>query len=167
MTDPYRDQQLSCPACKATLREYQSRQVCDGCDGMLLALPDLAHAIHDLTSITPTFEYRDEQPGKRGCPKCSATMTTCKLRVVLDTELAEPKPVLDRCTEHGLWFDGEELAGVFEKVASKGFGGGVGRKATRELGTWRAERPSMASGGWRGKSGVPEWWGGGGGGKWG
>jgi hypothetical protein len=165
MNDPYRDQRLTCPACKATLREFRGRQVCDGCDGMLLTLADLGGAIHDLTSITPTFEYRDEKRGERGCPHCGGAMTTCKLRIVLDTELADPKPVLDRCTEHGIWFDGEELAGVFEKVASKGFGGGVGRKAGKASGP-AASRPSMASGGWRGASGVPEWWGGGGGGKW-
>lgn len=161
MSDPYRDRRLTCPACGATLREFRTRQVCDACDGMLLTLPDLAAAVHDLTSIEPTFEFRDEAPGKRACPDCAAPMSTCKLRIVLDTELADPKPALDRCTEHGLWFDGEELAGVFQKVTGKGFGGGVGRKGPK--GGHALER---GSGGWRGASGNPEWWGGGGGGKW-
>jgi hypothetical protein len=128
---------------------------------MLLALPDLAQAVHDLTSIEATFEFRDEQPGKRACPRCATRMATCKLRIVLDSELEDPKPVLDRCAEHGLWFDGEELAAVFQRVTGKGFGGGVGRKGAK--GGAALER---GSGGWRGASGNPEWWGGGGGGKW-
>jgi Zn-finger nucleic acid-binding protein len=130
VADPYRDPGLECPACKATLREFQTRQLCDGCDGMLLTLADLAGAIHDLTSITPTFEYKDEVPGKRPCPKCRVSMTTCRLRIVLEDEIEKPRPELDRCAEHGIWFDGEELAKVFEKVAGKGHGSGVGRKST-------------------------------------
>ena len=152
---PFRDDFLTCPACAAPLREYQTRQVCDACDGMLLALADLAHAIHDLTSVVPTFEYADEAPGKRSCPRCRQAMTTCKLRVVLDREIEKPRPVLDRCREHGLWFDGEELASVLAKVAGKGFGGGVGRKGPSTPGA----PLSRGSGGWRGASGVPEWWG--------
>jgi len=158
MTDPYRDRRLACPACNAPLREYQTRWVCDACDGMMLALPDLAVAIFDMTSVQPVFEYRDEKPGKRACPHCHTQMTTCKLRVVIEDELAEPRPVLDRCAEHGIWFDGEELANVFLKCAGKGHG-----NAHPHRGGVNATR---GSGGWRGASGVPEWWGGGGGGKW-
>ena len=128
MSDPYRDPELECPACKATLREFQSRQVCDGCDGMLLTLPDLEKAIHDLTSIVPTFEYKDDKIGTRPCPKCRVLMFTCKLRVALEDEIEKPRPELDRCAEHGIWFDGRELAKVFEKVAGKGHGSGEPHK---------------------------------------
>lgn len=151
MTSPYRDQRLLCPACKATLREYRARWVCDGCDGMMLALSDLAAAIFDLTSVEPVFEYRDDKPGKRSCPHCTAAMSTCKLRIVIEEEIADPKPVLDRCPEHGVWFDGEELANVFVKCHGKGHGA-----ASPQGGGIAADR---GSGGWRGKSGVPEWWG--------
>ena len=131
MSDPYRDHHLTCPACNSPLREFQTRLVCDKCDGMLLTLPDLAHAIHDMTSIEPTFEYRDDKPGKRACPHCEQPMTVCKLSVMFEQDVIEPKPTLDRCNEHGIWFDGQELAGVFEKVATKGYGGGVGRKGPK------------------------------------
>jgi Zn-finger nucleic acid-binding protein len=143
MSDPYRDQNLTCPACNATLREFQTREVCDGCQGMMLTLPDLAHAIFDLTSITPTFEYANEAVGKRACPKCRAPMTTCHLRVLLEDEIEKPRPELDRCGEHGIWFDGEELAKVFEKVAGKGYGSGVGRKASHAPG-----HAAGSQGGW-------------------
>jgi hypothetical protein len=111
------------------LREFRTRQICDACEGMMVTLTDLAGAIHDLTSITPTFEYVDGKVGARRCPHCAELMTTCKLRVMLEDEIEKPRPELDRCDAHGIWFDAEELAKVFEKVATKGFGGGVGRKA--------------------------------------
>lgn len=126
-TEPYRDQHLTCPACGAGLRAFKTRQICDACDGMMLTVEDLAAAIHELTSLTPSFELKDGKLGARMCPHCAALMTQCKLRVVLDDEVEKPRPELDRCGTHGIWFDREELAKVFEKVAGKGFGGGLGR----------------------------------------
>jgi len=151
MNDPYRDQRLACPACNAPLRAYEKRHVCDACDGMFLDLVDLSKAIYDLTSVEPVFEYAGEAPGKRLCPHCGASMSTCKLRVVVETEIAKPRPTLDRCAEHGIWFDGEELATVFQKVHGLGHGSGHPSKAASAVG-------DRGSGGWRGKSGVPEWW---------
>ncbi len=162
MSDPYRDQQLSCPACNAPLREIQTRHACDRCNGMFLPLADLGRAIFEMTSLEPRFEYHDEKPGKRTCPCCRVAMTTCKLRVILEDEVEKPRPTLDRCAAHGIWFDDEELAKVFEKVASKGYGGGVGRRGPGSKGS----AAQSGSYGWRGHHGVPEWWGGGGGGKW-
>ncbi len=158
MNDPYRDRRLMCPACQAPLREYRGRQVCDACDGMMLALPDLARAIFDMTSVEPTFEYHDENPGKRACPHCAAAMTTCKLRVVVEDEIAKPRPVLDRCAAHGIWFDGEELAKVFQKLAGMGHGSANASPSAHSVG-------APGSYGWRGASGNPEWWGGGHGGS--
>lgn len=162
MSDPYRDQKLPCPACNAPLRAFQTRLACDACQGMLVTLDDLARAIHEMTSVTPTFELTDAKPGKRACPHCKQAMSTCKIRVVLDDEVEKPRPELDLCEQHGLWFDDEELAKVFEKVAGKGFGGGVGRVGRGPGGT----AAKSGSYGWKGHHGVPEWWGGGGGGKW-
>ncbi|MBA2539654.1 MAG: zf-TFIIB domain-containing protein [Deltaproteobacteria bacterium] len=158
----YRDDELSCPACRATLRAFAGRHVCDKCYGMLLDLTDLATAIRDMTSLDATFEFHDEQPGKRSCPKCHSQMSTLKLRISLDDEIEKPRPTLDRCPEHGLWFDKDELAAVFEKVAGKGLGGGGGGGTLARKG----ESGPSGSYGWKGKHGVPEWWGGGGGGKW-
>jgi Zn-finger nucleic acid-binding protein len=143
MSDPYRDQIKDCPACKAPLREFQTRLVCDACSGMMLTLADLATGVHDLTSITPTLSYRDEKPGTRECPHCRTAMTTCKLTLGLEDNVEKPRPVLDRCEAHGLWFDNEELAKVFEKVAGKGHGSGEPHKtkSTRDggdQGRWSA-----------------------------
>ncbi len=122
----------------------------------MVTLADLGRAIHDLTSIQPTFELGHEQPGERVCPRCPRRMSTCKILVGLDGQIERPRPELDCCAEHGLWFDDAELAEVFEKVAGKGFGGGVGRKVG-DL----SKGSLVSSGGWsamfKGRSGG---WGG-------
>jgi Zn-finger nucleic acid-binding protein len=46
-------------------------------------------------------------------------MTRCKLRVIVEEELAKPRPELDHCAEHGVWFDRDELATVLAKVRAK------------------------------------------------
>lgn len=128
VNEPFRDQHRTCPACQALLREFRTRLVCDACQGMMLTLDDLGLAIHDMTSIVATFTYHHEAPGKRLCPTCSVPMTRCKLDIGLEQAVEHPRPELDRCEAHGIWFDNEELAKVFERVAGKGYGGGVGRK---------------------------------------
>jgi Zn-finger nucleic acid-binding protein len=152
----YRDDELACPACRTTLRAVSGRHVCDKCYGMLLDLTDLAVAIRDMTSIDAMFEFHDEAPGTRSCPKCEAQMSTLKLRISLDEEIEKPRPMLDRCIQHGLWFDKDELAAVFEKVAGKGLGGGGAGMAAAK----RGDGGPGGSYGWKGKHGVPAWWGG-------
>ena len=85
----------------------------------MLALDDLSVAIEQLTGRTPELQIVEEHAGKRTCPRCTTAMTGCHIRVVLGDEIAKPRPELDRCTEHGFWFDGNELAKVFEKSLAK------------------------------------------------
>jgi hypothetical protein len=129
---PYRDQERSCPACSAPLRLYQDRLCGDACNGIMLTLADLSHAVYDMTSLVPELEWKSEHPGKRSCPECKERMTVCKLVIRLDGHAEHPKPQLDRCTTHGLWFDHEELAAVFATVATKGFGAAVKHKAASD-----------------------------------
>jgi len=143
----------SCPVCTTPLRGFRARLVCDTCEGMLAPLADLSSAIEDITGVAPSFDYEDVKPGKRACPQCAGTMDTLKLRVHLGDDVAEPKPTLDRCAAHGLWFDTDELAAVFEKARAAHPGGSSGyvRKA-----------PGGAEGGsWSGSQKGPFWWGGG------
>ncbi|CAN5454330.1 hypothetical protein BH11MYX1_BH11MYX1_54930 [soil metagenome] len=140
---PYRDRERSCPACQQPLRAYQTRLCCDACNGIMVTLDDLATAVNDLTSLTPDFEWAREHPGTRPCPECSETMTSCKLILRLDGHAEHPKPELDRCATHGLWFDHDELAAVFETIATKGFGGAVQHKSKSveriaDRGSWSA-----------------------------
>ncbi len=118
MTDPYREIELCCPACReAQLRLYRGRHVCDRCGGIQLALSDLGDAIRDLTALEPTLAFRDEEPGARPCPQCRVAMTICHVTVTIDGDTIKTKPTLDRCADHGLWFDPDELAAVFERVS--------------------------------------------------
>ena len=120
MSDAYRQSLMQCPACANTLRDFHGRLCCDKCDGMMLSLDELKRAIYDITGgLESELQFVDEAAGKRKCPTCGQPLSTCNLRVVIDEELAKPRPVLDRCIDHGLWFDGEELAKVLEKVRAK------------------------------------------------
>jgi hypothetical protein len=134
------------------LREFRNRLVCDRCEGMLAPIADLAFAIEEITGVVPAFEYLHEAHGKRLCPECHAPMHTFKLRLTLDNEVAKATPELDRCGEHGIWFDQDELADVFAVARAKHPGGG-GQHVTRgsaEVGK-----------SWSGDAKGPFWWGGG------
>lgn len=153
MTDPYRDPQRACPSCNVPLRVFRARLVCDRCEGMLAPIADLAYAVEEITGVVPAFEFAGETTGKRACPECTGTMRTFKLHVRLGDELAKPSPQLDRCDEHGIWFDQDELAGVFEICRAKHPGGSGARP--------RAGAASAAGRAWHGDQKGPFWWGGG------
>ncbi|HEY4180644.1 MAG TPA: hypothetical protein VGM90_27555 [Kofleriaceae bacterium] len=118
----------ACPACSSKLREFQSRLVCDACEGMMMSLADLSRGIFEMTSLEPALSFDKEVDGKRRCPHCDQAMKRCEVRIDLEGHIEKPHVELDRCETHGLWFDKEELGKVLEKVAGKGYGGGVGRK---------------------------------------
>jgi hypothetical protein len=130
---PYRDHWNKCPACpNAQLRAFAGRLLCDTCQGMLITPADLAQAIADLTGAEPELAFFADKPTKRACPRCDHAMTACRLRIVfavVDKE-REPRPILDRCEQDGIWFDTGELAKVFEvvrgAVGNRGTGGGSG-----------------------------------------
>lgn len=128
MAGPYRGQELVCPACQARLRVFRQRLCCDSCDGILLELGDLTTSISELTGIDPEIGFVRERPGKRACPRCAVVMSACRLDVALMDQRPTLRPVLDRCATHGVWFDANELAKVFEvlhrAVSPHGYRGG-------------------------------------------
>ncbi len=116
--DPYRDGELACPACRdVRVRPYRGRHVCDRCGGIQLPLADLGEALADLTGVDAALAFVDEQPGTRRCPQCKALMTTCHVIVTIADDVMKTKPTLDRCADHGVWFDADELAAVFARVS--------------------------------------------------
>ena len=150
MTDPYRDPHRACPACNVPLRAFRARLVCDRCEGILAPIEDLVRAIEDITGVPPVFDFHGETAGKRACPECAGSMRTFKLRIHLEGELAKASPVLDRCDVHGIWFDRDELAAVFEVCRAKHPGGGGARPREGASGTGNS--------GWSGDSRGPFWW---------
>jgi hypothetical protein len=111
----------------------------------MITLADLVNAIAEISGIgDPKIELVDEKPGTRTCPRCPTTMTTLKVRATIYEQPVKPRPQLDRCADHGIWFDRDELAKVFEKVHAK------------------VPSCGSVSARWQGgQEGVPEWWGGG------
>jgi hypothetical protein len=110
MGDPYLHE---CPSCGAGLREHGGRLCCDHCHGMFLTSADLARAIDEITAVACSVTFRDDARGDRTCPRCSAAMVVCRLTVQVDSNDVQPKTALERCDEHGVWFDDIELADVF------------------------------------------------------
>jgi len=102
-----------------SLRPYRGRLVCDSCGGIMLVLADLDHAIEDIAGIAPAVTFVHEAAGARPCPECGAAMMQCHVAITLDGDTIKTKPTLDRCADHGVWFDTEELAAVLEKASRK------------------------------------------------
>lgn len=113
MSGPYRDPELTCPACNAMLRVFRQRLCCDSCDGILLDLVDLTTSISELTGIAAEIGFVRERPGRRACPRCALAMLACRLDVKLMNKRPTLQPALDRCATHGVWFDAGDLAKVF------------------------------------------------------
>jgi hypothetical protein len=115
MSGPYRDPELwSCPACGSSLRPYGKRLCCDACGGIMLTPDDLLRAIHAHTRTRARLRLVVGDDGARRCPRCQAQMAVCHLEATLEGHEPELTPELDRCVEHGVWFDVDELATIFE-----------------------------------------------------
>ncbi len=149
MSDPYRQAAYRCLHCEdAPLRAYGDRLVCDTCGGILLEVADLEAAIADLAP-DPVVLLDQEERGL-GCPRCARKVVACRLAV---GKLWFDAPLL-RCRDHGVWFEGDQLAGVFERIGRSqhrgaghgrsygGVGGGLALHRAREK---RSPRPMFGT----------------------
>jgi hypothetical protein len=96
------------------MRPYGKRLCCDACGGIMLTPDDLLRAIHDHTGTRALLRLVVGDDGKRRCPRCQVPMGVCHLEATLEGQPAALTPELDRCVEHGVWFDVDELAIIFE-----------------------------------------------------
>jgi hypothetical protein len=122
MSTPYRDQTVQCPSCKSPLRAFQTRWVCDSCNGMQLELTDLKRSLEDLTCAATELHWNGDAAG-RGCPRCTVPMVTSTLDVQWDDYRISSQQGYPRCAEHGAWFDDQELAQLLllvERRVNKG-----------------------------------------------
>jgi hypothetical protein len=108
--------ELRCPACGALLRAFQTRLCCDACNGIMLEVVDFSSSIEQLTRVEPVVHFTREHAGHRKCPRCAATMSRCHLDVAVLDYRPRLKPELDHCEVHGIWFDAEQLAKVYETL---------------------------------------------------
>ncbi len=90
-----------------------SQLACEGCNGALVPDDDLRRMITEASKLAITDEasgdyvLTDAKTGEaaRTCPRCTTVMTKQLLRDI----------TIDRCAVHGIWFDGNELAGLLNK----------------------------------------------------
>lgn len=104
---------MKCPACRGTLitLEFNAVEIdyCRTCEGVWLdsgELESLLSREEGSDSLLATMRPARGKEWKRRCPICSRGMKKISL--------GNAAPVLvDRCAEHGLWFDRGELNKVF------------------------------------------------------
>src|SRR4051812_30840720 len=104
MSDPYRDEALSCPACQAPLRADGERLVCDVCSGELVTVAELGVVLREVTKMELDIGFTRERPSDLRCPRCTGAMTRCRIDVRLDRMHAHPWRSLFRCATDGVWF---------------------------------------------------------------
>jgi Zn-finger nucleic acid-binding protein len=97
---------LTCPICQLPLTEAGRTQRCTKCDGAWIHEDVLVGMLQETASAMvflpwmPREGPEREQP--RACVVCRRPMQPVSLGTV----------ALDRCVEHGVWFDATELAAV-------------------------------------------------------
>jgi len=119
-----RDRRLPCPnaACEGqALRFEVSRWACDRCDGVFVENAALEALAGEMTSQPWQLPPISGGPGERRCPACASPLVV---------EPLEGETV-DRCAEHGVWFDPAELEGALQHAA------GVEPATERRSWLWR------------------------------
>lgn len=111
---------MNCPRCSETLRPGLPHTLicprCEGCwvgKGSLYVLARLTRAQLAQTALQPTL-VADPKPFRipdrpLQCPQCQQPM---KRQIYCGDSGVE----VDRCAEHGIWFDDGELAQVIDYV---------------------------------------------------
>jgi len=105
----YRDHTEACPRCAVDLVDAGSVRACTNCQGMWLAADVLTEMVATMQP-EPRWVELDFEPDPRAplaCPTCVKPMATWSL-------LGVP---IDRCDDHGIWFDHDELEQVLRTSA--------------------------------------------------
>lgn len=95
----FSQQHLACPKCAGKLALHGSVWGCDAGDGAFVEYSALEQMFFDMSARPWEAPAPSGAAGKRACPACSAFM--------LEQDLEEVP--IDRCSEHGIWFDSGEL----------------------------------------------------------
>jgi Zn-finger nucleic acid-binding protein len=108
---------MRCPRCEHELDGRPAK--CVQCHGCWVSVVDVARTVK---SEAPA--WTDEGKSQISCPECYATMQAITLHDVH----------LDRCAQHGVWFDIDEITDMLRKSGKIG----PGESAS-------ADKPSVAS----------------------
>jgi Zn-finger nucleic acid-binding protein len=98
---------LTCPTCRTPLATAGRTDRCKTCDGAWVHEDVLVGMLQETASAMVFLPWHPrEQDRERGCAVCGAAMQPVSLGTV----------ALDRCTEHGIWFDATELAALIAQA---------------------------------------------------
>ena len=99
--------ELQCPVCDAPLEEAGSTSRCRRCEGAWVGEEALVAILEQRASTLVELPWRARTGDKtRPCASCRAEMQTVDLG----------KVQLDRCPDHGVWFDADELVGLLREA---------------------------------------------------
>lgn len=108
----YRDRVQQCPRCRAGLEQSGSVWRCGECTGCWIEeriLSEMVLRMRDgLGSTALPFVARTAPEPVRACPSCGGAMAHVSLEGV----------ELDRCAEHGIWFDARELETTLHRAGT-------------------------------------------------
>lgn len=105
----FREDFPSCPACEHKLDPVGPRLRCGGCEGVLVPYAQLTELFSQMTpdddrTANERVRPRSTTTPPRACPRCKQPMAAATLEQI----------EVDACTEHGVWFDINELGWVLE-----------------------------------------------------
>ena len=98
---------MICPGCGKTLAQAGFTDRCPNCDGAWVHEDALVGMLQERAStlvVLPWTPRPEDQ--ERKCAVCSRAMQTVNLGTV----------ALDRCPDHGVWFDAHELAALLAEA---------------------------------------------------
>jgi Zn-finger nucleic acid-binding protein len=99
--------QPTCPVCSVALSQAGFTERCPKCTGAWIHEDALVGMMQERTSAMVFLPWQPrERDAERACAVCTKPMQAVSLGTV----------ALDRCAEHGVWFDPEELASVMKQA---------------------------------------------------
>lgn len=104
-----RGQVMTCPSCRGATPLAPATEVvyaCAACGGSFVEDAGLEHIVSEMIGAPWQMPPLVGDVGERPCPVCPAVMIREPVEGVM----------IDRCREHGTWFDSQELQAMLEKV---------------------------------------------------
>ncbi|MEJ7599074.1 MAG: zf-TFIIB domain-containing protein [Kofleriaceae bacterium] len=108
--EPYRSPSLPCPRCKTELLDSGLLGHCARCRGAWVPEDVLHDRIAVMQQAPPRLHWYRVPRAPLPCARCAEPMETLALFDV----------PIDRCLDHGLWFDADELSSVLFRSQEAG-----------------------------------------------
>ncbi len=106
---PMRDEFATCPIDGTALDPEGPKLTCRQCTGAMVPEADVAKVIAEIKHTQPealSLEPPRDSESARTCPCCTEQMTKHMLHGIQ----------IDRCEQHGIWFDPEEMQRILNEV---------------------------------------------------